>query len=200
MKRQLRLLRGRKLESPHGLQVRPTSSLVREALMNILRESIENSTWLDLYSGSGIIGCEAIEGGAATVVAIELNKKNYKTCLANLSNTANTNQRNISLEVINAEVNKFLSAGYKEFLEKTSSKGNSYKQGFDFIYIDPPYKMKSYDSVLKNLLLGNWTMQESLAICEFSIEEGIDIPSTWTIKHQKTYGQTGLIFLTPSLA
>ena len=77
----LRLTGGLRLISPKGQLARPTTGLVREALMNILRERLKDSNWLDLFSGSGIISCEAIEKGAKTVLAVELNRKIFKTCI-----------------------------------------------------------------------------------------------------------------------
>ncbi len=200
MKRELRLIGGRKLESPIGQIVRPTTSLVREAVMNIINQNINNSNWLDLYSGTGIIGCEAIERGAKTVVAIEINKKVYKTCLSNLSTISNASLQEVSIKVINCEVNRFLKLGYKEYMKNPSYRVNSKHNRFDFIYIDPPYKLKPYYSVLENLLIGDWVLKESLAICEFSLEVGISIPPNWMIKNQKNYGNTGLLFLTPNQA
>ena len=81
---QLRLTNGRRLRSPHGQLVRPTTWRVREALMNMLRGKIRDSNWLDLYSGSGIIGCEAITKGAKNILAVELNRNTYKICKSNL--------------------------------------------------------------------------------------------------------------------
>ena len=88
MKRNLRLLCGRKIESPKSLLTRPTTSLVREALINILSEKIIGSSWLDLCSGSGIIACEALEKGARRVLAVEKNIKISKICKNNIKLTS----------------------------------------------------------------------------------------------------------------
>ena len=134
MKSQLRLLSGRKIKSPESQLVRPTTAIVREALMNILQKDLYNSTWLDLYSGSGIIGCEAIERGAKKIVAIEANRKTYKTCYANLNNIANANEKVVLIEVMNTEASKFLKAGFKKYSLKLNTRMN--KSRFDYIY-DP---------------------------------------------------------------
>ena len=70
----LRLSYGRNIKSPYGKKLRPTSSLVREAVMNIVAPKIRQSRWLDLYSGSGALGCEALHRGACKVVAVEKDK------------------------------------------------------------------------------------------------------------------------------
>ena len=64
MKTNLRLIGGRKLESPNTINTRPTTLMVREAIFNILKNRVENSNWLDLFSGTGAISCEAYNHGA----------------------------------------------------------------------------------------------------------------------------------------
>ena len=53
MKTNLRLIGGKKLQSPNNTYTRPTTMRVREALFNILNNRVENSNWLDLFSGTG---------------------------------------------------------------------------------------------------------------------------------------------------
>ena len=59
MKTNLRLIGGKKLKSPSNIYTRPTTLRVREAIFNILNHRVENSNWLDLFSGTGAISCEA---------------------------------------------------------------------------------------------------------------------------------------------
>ena len=59
MKTNLRLIGGKKLKSPNNSYTRPTTLRVREAIFNILNNRVENSNWLDLFSGTGAISCEA---------------------------------------------------------------------------------------------------------------------------------------------
>ena len=59
MKTNLRLIGGKKLQSPNNSYTRPTTLRVREAIFNILNKRVENSNWLDLFSGTGAISCEA---------------------------------------------------------------------------------------------------------------------------------------------
>ena len=84
MKTNLRLIGGKKLQSPNNTYTRPTTLRVREAIFNILNNRVENSNWLDLFSGTGSISCEAYNHGARKIIAIEKNKNNTKICLKNL--------------------------------------------------------------------------------------------------------------------
>ena len=84
MKSNLRLIGGKKLQSPNNTYTRPTTMRVREALFNILSNRVENSNWLDLFSGTGAISCEAYNHGASKIIAIEKNKINSKLSLIHI--------------------------------------------------------------------------------------------------------------------
>ena len=63
--------RGRRLQSPPGLETRPTSDRVREALFSILRDRVEGARFLDGYAGTGAVGIEALSRGASRCVFVE---------------------------------------------------------------------------------------------------------------------------------
>ena len=77
MKKNLKLIGGRKIISPKENITRPTTLMVREALFNILRANVLNSNWLDLFSGTGAISCEAIDHGAKKIIAIEKKQNKF---------------------------------------------------------------------------------------------------------------------------
>ena len=104
MKTNLRLIGGRRIESPNNIETRPTTLMVREAIFNILRNTVENSNWLDLFSGRGSISCEAYNHGAKKIVAIEKNKNNSKICIKNLYSLQNIVNRKNDIEVICKDV------------------------------------------------------------------------------------------------
>jgi len=70
MKTNLRLIGGKRIQSPNNIYTRPTTLRVREAIFNILSDKVENSNWLDLFSGTGAISCEAYNHGAKKIIAI----------------------------------------------------------------------------------------------------------------------------------
>ncbi len=104
MKTNLRLIGGRKIESPNTIDTRPTTLMVREAIFNILKNKVENSNWLDLFSGTGSISCEAYNHGAKKIVAVEKNKDNSKICLNNLYSLHNIDNRKNDIQVICKDV------------------------------------------------------------------------------------------------
>ena len=64
-------LRGRRLDVPRGMDVRPTSEKVREALFDILGPRVAGVSFLDLYAGTGAVGLEALSRGASGAVLVE---------------------------------------------------------------------------------------------------------------------------------
>ena len=140
------MLSGRKLFSPHGNLTRPTKAIVREALMNILRDKITNCNWLDLYSGSGIIGCEVIERGAKVLVAIEVNRKILEICQTNIATISESIQNQVFIDLVNADVNNFLKVGFESYSLNENKRIHFKNSRFDYIYIDPPYVPENKDS------------------------------------------------------
>jgi 16S rRNA (guanine966-N2)-methyltransferase len=69
--------RGRQIDTPAGLETRPTTSLVRQALFNILGD-VAGATLVDLYAGAGTVGFEALSRGAARVVFVERNRSTLR--------------------------------------------------------------------------------------------------------------------------
>src|ERR671931_794698 len=71
--------RSRPLRSLRGLDIRPTSDRLREALFNVLTagnpQALEGSVWLDLFAGTGAVGIEALSRGAGQVIFVESSRK-----------------------------------------------------------------------------------------------------------------------------
>ena len=193
---QLRLLSGRKVKSPNSSETRPTTSIVREALINIIGRKSINSSWLDLFSGTGIISCEALQAGAKKVVAIESDRITSKICRSNLILISNEIRSNSQIRAINADSLRWLKVGHAKQKEKNKNAIPSNK--FDFVYLDPPYRSNVYSTVLKYLVLGNWINQGSLVICESSSLINIRFSNDWLLQDERAYGKSKLTFLTPS--
>ena len=192
MKTNLRLIGGRRLESPSNNDTRPTTLMVREAIFNILKNTVENSSWLDLFSGTGAVSCEAYNHGAKKIVAIEKNKNNSKICLKNLHSLQNINNRKNDVEVICKDVLIWT----KPNTERNISSSNDFnKIKFDFIYLDPPYGSNYHELVLNQIFNCNFIKKGTIVICEHSLDMDIKTNILWNIYDVRTYGQSKLTFL-----
>ena len=192
MKTNLRLIGGRRLESPNNIDTRPTTLMVREAIFNILKNSVENSNWLDLFSGTGAISCEAYNHGAKKIVAVEKNKKNSKICLKNLYSLQNIDTRKNDIEVICSDVLNWTKPNTDR---KFSITNNLNKIKFDFIYLDPPYRVDYHELVLEQIFNCDFMRKGTIVICEHSLDLNIKKNILWQIYDVRNYGQSKLTFL-----
>ncbi len=135
---------GRKLKSPDGDAIRPTTDHVKQAMFNILQFDLEGRRVLDLFGGTGQLGIEALSRGAREVVftdssrtAVQLIRENLKRC--SLQGT-----------VIQTDVLRYLQRGEK----------------FDVIFIDPPYDAGLYSRVLEAINSVDNLTEGGIIICE----------------------------------
>tara|TARA_B100000212_G_C27346659_1_gene521639 strand:+ start:860 stop:1450 length:591 start_codon:yes stop_codon:yes gene_type:complete len=193
MKTHLKLIGGQKIESPKTDITRPTTLMVREAIFNILNKQVMNSSWLDLYSGSGSISCEALNHGAKKVIAIEKNRDSVMICKRNLLSLINPGEKDIDIEVICQDVFTWIRHTQKK--PSYSKIINLEKEKFDFIYLDPPYKIGLDESLLKLIFLSNFIKKSTILIYEHSKNIVVTENSLWKIIDTRKYGQTKLSFL-----
>ena len=189
----LKLIGGRRIESPKSSETRPTSLMVREALFNILGNLCADSNWLDLFSGSGSIACEAYNYGAKKIVAIEKNRKNADICYNNLLSLESATNRKKDFEVICKDVISWTKPSNK--LINLSRVIDLEKYKFDFIYLDPPYKANYYELVIEQIFKSNLIKFNTILICEHSKKISINESKSYKIKDKRVYGQTKLSFL-----
>ncbi len=193
MKTNLRLIGGKRLQGPNNIHTRPTTLRVREAIFNILNNRVENSNWLDLFSGTGAISCEAYNHGARKIIAIEKNKYNSKICLENLLSMQNIDNRKRDIDVICKDVLNWTKPNYER--NESSKIMDLDKLKFDFVYLDPPYNVNFHELVLNQIFNCNFLKKDSLVICEHSPNICIKKSTLWETIDVRNYGQSRLTFL-----
>jgi len=182
----LRIYGNRLIKTLPGGDTRPTPSRVRQALFNIWQGQIEGCRWLDLCSGSGSMGAEALCRGAAIVVGIEQSGRAAAIVQENWRKVAQPHQQ---FRLIRGDV-----------LEKLATlKG----QTFDRIYFDPPYASDLYEPVLEAIARHTLLAPDG----EIAVEHGGDRFSDTHLQtllpriaplvpcREKVYGNTALLFL-----
>ena len=193
MKTNLRLIGGKRLQSPKNIYTRPTTLRVREAIFNILNNRVENSNWLDLFSGIGSVSCEAYNHGARKIIAIEKNKNNSKICLKNLLSLQDIDNRKNDIDVICKDVLNWTKPNYERNLSSKIMDLNKLK--FDFVYLDPPYDANFHELVLNQIFNCNFLKKDSIVICEHSPNLYIKKSTLWETVDVRDYGQSRLTFL-----
>ena len=117
-------VKNKKLKTKEGRETRPTLERVKEAIFSIISDEITDSSFLDLYAGTGSIAIEALSRGARRAILIEQDKEALRIIIENINNCGFENiSRAYKNDVIRA-------------LEILQRKGEL----FDIIFLDPPYK------------------------------------------------------------
>ncbi len=166
------IARGRKLISKDIKGTRPTLDRVKESLFNILGYPLNGLLVLDLFSGTGNLGIEALSRGADKVVFVDNNLECYKLI--------NKNINILGFE----ERSDVLKADAESFLSNTNMK-------FDIILMDPPYKnIDLIFKVIKIVNEGSILKQDGLLVIEHDNKfKPIVLPND-----QRKYGSTYLSF------
>ncbi len=124
--------RGVQLKTPEGLQTRPTTDRVKEALFSILHFDIPGARVLDLFGGTGQLGIEALSRGAKSAVFVDAGDKPCALIRENL--------KRCKME----KDGKVIRADYLDYL-------NRCRETFDIVLLDPPYAEVFLENALKKL-------------------------------------------------
>lgn len=148
--------KGKKLNSLEGLETRPTLDRVKEAVFNIIQFDIKDAVVLDLFSGSGALGIEALSRGAKEAILCDVSSKAIKIINKNLEETRLK------------EKAKVFSNDYLETLNKIKDKK------FDIIFLDPPYKSDYIEKSIEYISTHNLITENGIIIVETNDKNKID--------------------------
>ena len=169
-------LKGRTIEGFSIEGTRPTMDRVKESLFASIQNYIEDATVLDLFSGSGNLGIEAISNGSKFVYFNDVNKVAIKFINSNIERFKIKEKSN----VLNFDYQKCL---------KTLSEQNT---KFDIIFLDPPYEKKVLNDVIKFIINNNMLNDNGLIVCEVSDDYLTEFDQLERIKEKK-YGDKYVI-------
>ena len=158
--------KGRKLVVPSGDHVRPTKDRVKEAIFNSLHSYglVESRSFLDLFSGTGSLGIEALSRGAKSAVFIDHHAEAIDCIILNVE------------ELNYGSTSKILKTDALSFLERDDY--------FDVALLDPPYKYEHWGTLLKRVNAHSIVIESS---------EQVTLESDWEIIKSQKYGQTNLL-------
>ena len=171
------------LKTPQGYETRPTSDKVKETLFNILMPYIYSDTrFLDLFSGSGAIGIEALSRGAEYAVFVE-NSRDAVACIkANLENTHFTDMASV------------LSSDVMSALKRLEGQG-----AYDIIFMDPPYGRQYERTVLEYLSSSSLVNDDTLIVIEADRNTDFDYVTAlgYEVIKYKEYKNNCHLFIKP---
>ncbi|MCL2461657.1 MAG: 16S rRNA (guanine(966)-N(2))-methyltransferase RsmD [Defluviitaleaceae bacterium] len=171
--------RGRKLLSPDGLETRPTADRFRETLFDIIGPDIRGGAFLDLFSGSGAIGVEAISRGAESAVFVDNSPAALKII-----------EKNIGLVKFQAQ-SLVLAMDCLEALRFLAEKGRM----FDYIFMDPPYHRNLCPVCLEAIGKLGLLREGGIVIIERASDEEVPTPVDFERYRVKEYRATAFDFM-----
>ena len=176
--------RGKKILQPKDKFTRPLKDLTKESIFNIINHSnlininLKKSNILDLFSGVGSFGLECISRGALTVTFFE----NYINSI-----------KILKLNVSSMNIQKKIKIIEKNIFDERSLE--SLNQKFEIIFIDPPFKEKKLNFLLKKIYKLKILEKNGLIIIHRHKKEKDKFPEEYKVIKEKTYGISKLIFL-----
>jgi len=181
--------RGRRLEAPGGMALRPTADRTREALFNILcqgkldwrpnRQDGDNplagARALDAFAGTGALGLEALSRGAGFVTFMENQAAALNACQSNIEALGE--------------------AAQAELLRGDVLRPPKAMAPCELVLMDPPYNQDLAPPALAALQAAGWLAPGALATVELMATEPLTPPEGFEILDERKYGQARLVFL-----
>ena len=137
--------RGRKLKEPEGLDIRPTSGAVKEAIFNIVQFDVPGRRVLDLFAGTGQLGIEALSRGAGSCDFVDKSAVACKIIRENLAHCKLEGGR-----VYQMDADRFLKRG----------------DGYDLIFLDPPYDPAVLEKIIQKIVQFDILNKNGIIVCE----------------------------------
>ncbi len=160
--------------------LRPTTDRVKESVFSILNSYLDGAVFLDLFSGTGNVGIEALSRGVKETVFVESDKRFCELIRRNLKTLAVASDRY-----------KVVCNDYMKALKKLARNGKR----FDFIYADPPYEKGYYTRIVNLVKSLNMLDENGLLILEEPKSEPFIPEENRWIVERRNYGTTTVTFL-----
>ncbi len=177
--------RGRKLESPAGKTTRPTSDRARESIFNILNHAkwrppntIYDAKVIDVFSGTGALGLEALSQGAAHAIFVDTDRAAVAACRQNIA-TFKLEDR--------TQIMAVSATALPQRPENIAAR--------NLVFLDPPYGKDLGAASLLRLVEKGWLQKNAVCVLEMSKKEPEKIPAGFTVTDERDYGIARVAFM-----
>lgn len=167
--------KGRKLKTPKGITTRPTLDRTRETIFNVLENyGIAGRAVLDLFSGTGALGLEALSRGATSLTAVDV-----RTGALILENAALCG------------VEEKITVLRKPIESSCASLRDS---KFDLIFSDPPYEKGYMQVTINQLEKYNLVRHKGIVVLECHKNDNFQVPISWRLLKEQLFGYTKVYY------
>lgn len=163
--------RGRKLGFAQVDGLRPTGDRIRETLFNWLQPQLPGAHCLDLFSGSGALGFEALSRGAASATLVEKHPEAAQIIGDNLKLLAGEHQ------------GQLLHTDALTHISKTAP------SQFDIVFLDPPFAADHWSTAIAALEDNGWLSNEAAIYIETPKSYSLTVPDNWQLHRHKQSGE-----------
>lgn len=167
--------RGRKLPVLHAAGLRPTTDRVRETLFNWLMPYLPGSHCLDLFSGTGVLGLEAVSRGAAKSLLIEKNKQIASS---------------IQNSIVELNAKDLVSVMNVDAITYTKNTATS---NYDVVFVDPPYQFDCQSTICQQLEENNWLNEQAFIAVEAATGTNLLLPDNWQKHRELRAGSSSMV-------
>jgi 16S rRNA (guanine966-N2)-methyltransferase len=173
-------LKGKRLRTLPGMEVRPTSDRLRESIFNILSKYSSRNTVLDLFAGTGALGLEAMSRGASFCTFVDFNPKAVETIRKNISTCGLEEQTTVMQWDIRKNLN-----GLKTLTRP-----------LDLVFMDPPYNKGLVEIALDFLFQSVPLSPDGIIVVEHAATEPFMVGNPeYPLLDERKYGQSVVSFL-----
>lgn len=166
--------RGRRLKELPGMDTRPTTDKVKESIFNIIQFDIEGRRVLDLFAGTGQLGCEALSRGAAYVTFVDQSREAVRVVKENAALVADPDR----FEVLQRDALGFV---------------QSRPGKYGLVFLDPPYRTGLMEKALEAIVGIDIVSEHGIIVCETGLEEVLPtLPSPYEMGREYRYGKIKL--------
>lgn len=169
--------RGKRLLSPRGDDVRPTTTRIKETLFNILQWDIPSAHVLDLFAGSGSLGIECISRGAEHVTFADKSRESIAFIRENLKGIDG------QYAVLNSD--------FMAVLAGAIYNGSKY----DIIFLDPPYASRLAELAIEKIIEGDLLSERGIIVFEHGSEKTYSVADARYKQRTKRMGTVTAEFI-----
>lgn len=168
------IAKGREIQSPKGMNTRPTLAKVKEAMFGMIQFDIEGAFVLDLFSGSGGLGIEALSRGADRCVFCDADRHAYSIVKANVERLGFSDSASVFYGDSIALLDRLAADGAR----------------FDIVLLDPPYESGLESRAIARLLELELLNTGAILLCEHSKDAPPAFPAGFSVGKARKYGDS----------